>query len=288
MSLGSLPSSRRSFTEVDALASYNDCLPVIADLLGSLAKQNSAVMTATPFDGAKVAPVSAKDYLVRICKYGYSSPEVFVLMVVFLDRLTANTGIEVTPLNLHRLILAAFVLAAKLRDDTYYSNRYYASIGGVSLQEMNALEQSFLTLSDWRLFVDEQEYATYVRNMRRRMDRKAKGRRDSAPRLSPSTTPLLASKLASDTPPPRHAPATAAPPTSARPQSRGRSMGGSVQPSSATLPPLRGGGGGTETPQERRRSGAAEDSTPTGSMDSSALRRSAGGCGGPLMPLSVP
>lgn len=42
------------------------------------------------------------------------------------------------------------LLAAKARDDTYYSNAYYAAIGGISNAEMNKLEGSFLVLVDFK------------------------------------------------------------------------------------------------------------------------------------------
>jgi hypothetical protein len=57
-----------------------------------------------------------------------------------------------------RLLLAALTCAAKFYDDVYYSNAYYAKVGGVSTQELNQLEAAFLEIVDWRLFVTPEEY----------------------------------------------------------------------------------------------------------------------------------
>ena len=52
--------------------------------------------------------------------------------------------------------------AAKLRDDIYYSNAYYSSIGGVSNSEINTLELEFLTQIGWETWVEPAEYDAYV------------------------------------------------------------------------------------------------------------------------------
>ena len=46
-------------------------------------------------------------------------------------------------------------------NETYYTNEYIASIGGVSLQNINELERFFLEVIDWQLFVAPDEYHIY-------------------------------------------------------------------------------------------------------------------------------
>jgi len=53
------------------------------------------------------------------------------------------------------------MLAVKFFDDVYYSNAYYAKVGGVKTKEVNTLEQHFLRLIDWQLAVTPQEYEQY-------------------------------------------------------------------------------------------------------------------------------
>ena len=43
-----------------------------------------------------------------------------------------DLGFILTELNVHRILLAATVVATKYQDDDVYSNKYYARVGGVT------------------------------------------------------------------------------------------------------------------------------------------------------------
>ena len=68
----------------------------------------------------------------------------------------------VSTLAIHRLLAIILVISAKLRDDTYYDNAYYAIVCGLSLLELNALEVEFLNLIHWKIAVFPQEYKEYA------------------------------------------------------------------------------------------------------------------------------
>ena len=59
----------------------------------------------------------------------------------------------VTSLTVHRLVITAVMLAAKLMDDKYYNNAYYARIGGVTTGELNHMELEMLRMLGYRTFV---------------------------------------------------------------------------------------------------------------------------------------
>ena len=59
----------------------------------------------------------------------------------------------VTSLTVHRLVITAVMLAAKLMDDKYYNNAFYAKIGGVTTSELNHMELEMLRMLDYRTFV---------------------------------------------------------------------------------------------------------------------------------------
>ena len=48
-------------------------------------------------------------------------------------------------LNLFRLILTSVLIVSKMFNDTYYTNKYIAQVGGVSLENMNELEGFFIS-----------------------------------------------------------------------------------------------------------------------------------------------
>ncbi len=53
------------------------------------------------------------------------------------------------------------MLGIKYNEDDYYSNEYYAKVGGVSLQEINVLELEAVLALRHTLFVDEEFFNKY-------------------------------------------------------------------------------------------------------------------------------
>lgn len=87
----------------------------------------------------------------------------FVLCLIYIDRaIKRDDTFAVSALNVHRcvmcrfvsrgyafirrLVLTALTIAAKFHDDIYYSNAFYARVGGVSVAELNTLELTLLKM----------------------------------------------------------------------------------------------------------------------------------------------
>eukprot|EP00997_Jenningsia_sp_PLL12_P007352 NODE_3975_length_710_cov_218.993949_g3360_i0.p1 GENE.NODE_3975_length_710_cov_218.993949_g3360_i0~~NODE_3975_length_710_cov_218.993949_g3360_i0.p1 ORF type:complete len:188 (+),score=32.03 NODE_3975_length_710_cov_218.993949_g3360_i0:62-625(+) len=141
-------------------------VPVIANVLNHITNKNKEIPHSSEklkaFHSTKLPPIGIHEYLLRIVKYAYCSPECFVFSLIYLDRLiTRNKNCHITRFNIHRLIITSMLLAAKGRDDTYYSNAYYSAIGGIGNSEVNRLEVTFLVLVDFNLFVSPETYNQY-------------------------------------------------------------------------------------------------------------------------------
>ena len=120
----------------------------------------------TVFHAVRVPSVSIHDYLFRIARYFLCSPECFVMSLVYIDRIMKKqSDFAICKLNIHRLVVTSMMLAVKFFDDVYYSNAYYAKVGGVKGLEMNLLEAHFLRLIDWQLFVSPEEFDLYKTNV---------------------------------------------------------------------------------------------------------------------------
>lgn len=116
----------------------------------------------TPFHAVSAPTISVSAYVARVARYFGCSNECFVLALVYMDRIIRrNATFRVCLRNIHRLLLAAVMVAAKFFDDTYYSNRHYAKVGGVRVAELNLLEAQFLSLLAFDLFVPAEEYNRY-------------------------------------------------------------------------------------------------------------------------------
>jgi hypothetical protein len=58
-------------------------------------------------------------------------------------------------------------MAIKYNEDDYYSNTFYAKVGGISLEEVNILEVEFLKMIKYTLFIDSdifEKYTIYLKN----------------------------------------------------------------------------------------------------------------------------
>eukprot|EP00914_Ancora_sagittata_P007210 GHVO01014268.1.p1 GENE.GHVO01014268.1~~GHVO01014268.1.p1 ORF type:complete len:500 (-),score=40.78 GHVO01014268.1:198-1697(-) len=120
----------------------------------------------TRFHAIKAPDISIRDYLERIHKYFACSNECFVLSLIYIDRIIKlHDRFTICLLNIHRLMITSVMLATKFFDDVYYSNAFYARVGGVKTREINSLESHFLSLINYQLFVSPQEYDKYRRDV---------------------------------------------------------------------------------------------------------------------------
>jgi hypothetical protein len=139
--------------------------PRTADMLGQLLAENIRTSTGapptsrSPLDALRLPSVGIKDYARILEQHFLCSRECYVLSFVYIERaLQLNPGLAITDLNVHRLLLAATLVAVKVQDDFHASKMYYAKGGGVTTKELNSLEVYMLTLLGWRTYVSEEEY----------------------------------------------------------------------------------------------------------------------------------
>ena len=113
------------------------------------------------FISKKTPSITINKYLRRIVKYAKPEPSTLIMVLIFIDRVCESSNLQLSSINIHRLILASTVLSLKNNEDDYYSNEYYAKVGGISLDELNYLEYSMLMLLDFNMFIDEETYFNY-------------------------------------------------------------------------------------------------------------------------------
>lgn len=109
-------------------------------------------------------PVEA--YLTRFFKYTPSKKHVFISSLIYLDRVASVCGTIVNSTNVHRLYLICNLMAAKLVEETTknfpVNNKLFATVGGVSLSEINDLEMDFLADIDFRAHISLEEFRAYA------------------------------------------------------------------------------------------------------------------------------
>ena len=112
------------------------------------------------FEGKTRCPLDPSQYLRRILKYTRASPCNLLIALIYLQRLKNQTDgrLQLTPLNTQRLLLTASMLASKVHDDYFASNRQWALVGDLDLQELNQLELDMLWQLQFSLTVSREEF----------------------------------------------------------------------------------------------------------------------------------
>ena len=113
----------------------------------------------SPFSVGKAPKISLEDYFNRIIKYCKLQEGSFIAMMIYLDK--AAERVDLTSLNIHRIILGALVLAMKYTCDICNNNIFFAKVGGISAQEMCVIESSFLLMMDYNLYISAEEFEKY-------------------------------------------------------------------------------------------------------------------------------
>jgi hypothetical protein len=128
--------------------------------------RNEKLILIKPFMTKKRFNISIYEYLNHLYKYSQASEEIFIIMLIYIDRLKTNRKICLNYFNIYKLILASFVTAIKFNSDEYYPLEYYAKSGGISQKEMATLEYEFISLLDFKLFVDQKLFDKYLKYLR--------------------------------------------------------------------------------------------------------------------------
>ena len=113
------------------------------------------------FSRQQIPKISIFDYLLRIQKYSGIEESTIIISLIYIDRICKKKGIVLSKYNIHRLIFTAILIAIKYNEDIIYDNLYYSKIGGVTKKELLILENEFLKLIDFNLFVSNKMYQKY-------------------------------------------------------------------------------------------------------------------------------
>jgi hypothetical protein len=143
--------------------------------------------TSSIFFSLQRPAVDMRYYVARLVRYMHVSKSVFVVALIYLDRVhAADEILALTDFNVHRLITTAVSVACKFLEDEVHRNSTVCRIGGVpSLAEMNLLESQFLRRIDWDCSVSMRSYELYRSNVFKR--------RYSQPSLSEVSSSLCTS-----------------------------------------------------------------------------------------------
>ena len=159
--------------ENESYKSTSKELSIIADLLTDICEESTTNKDTNgpiikPFISKKIPSVSIKSYLDRLAKYSKIENNTLLLILIYIDKVCDINKIRLNYFNIHKMILASMLVAIKYNEDDYYSNSFYAKVGGVTKSEIDVLEYEFLVLIDFNLYVSDDlflKYYDYIKNV---------------------------------------------------------------------------------------------------------------------------
>ena len=163
-------------TQLDYIQISNNVIDIISEILDEIVKESASLdllseaeeenhsMTSVliqDFLSKKPPQISLNKYLKRFMKYSRPEPSTIIIALIYIDKICDESNLQLTMLNIHRLALACLVVATKYNEDDYYSNEFYAKVGGVSLEELNQLEYNILILLSFNVYIDDELFEKY-------------------------------------------------------------------------------------------------------------------------------
>ena len=144
---------------------YKSLLKEISDTLTSIIlnnkKNKNGKKDNSPFVHEHAPKISILDYLLRIQKYSNIENSTFIIALIYIDRICEKKKIILTKYNIHRILFTSILIATKYNEDIIYDNLFYSKIAGVTIKELLILENYFLNIIDFDLFVSDDIYQKY-------------------------------------------------------------------------------------------------------------------------------
>ena len=112
----------------------------------------------TVFDTFYPCAYPISEYIQYIMNHSHLSFEGLVNATIYIRKFCDCQDVELTSLNVHKLVLVACLVSSKFIDDVYVTNKIMANIGGITPKELNELEMNFLATIGYDLYVSQDEY----------------------------------------------------------------------------------------------------------------------------------
>ena len=160
--------SKLSETEASTTAQTNLSIAFIKEISNILntiistnKKEKIKKNTNSPFNHDHVPKISIFDYLLRIKKYSGIENSTLIIALIYIDRICKKKIFLLTKYNIHRILFTSILISIKNNEDIIYNNSYFSKIGGVDMNELIILENHFLKIIDFELYVSDKLYNKY-------------------------------------------------------------------------------------------------------------------------------
>ncbi|KAJ5653183.1 hypothetical protein N7490_000186 [Penicillium lividum] len=190
------------------LADPRDLVVLISSMLMELIRFNDKIPLhqgrLTRFHSRSPPRISVQDYLQRLTTHATLSPPILLSMVYYIDRLCAlYPSFTVSSLTIHRFLISSATVASKGLSDSFWTNKTYARVGGIGMNELAMLELEFLFRVQWRIVPQPEVLVDYYQSLVERCEGfeiERNGSTATPAATTPATTNPAATTPAATTP----------------------------------------------------------------------------------------
>jgi hypothetical protein len=145
----------RDKNETELMSSISDIMEAIPYVASWIHVPDNKL---TVFDTFYPCTYPISEYIQYIMKHSHLSFEGLVNATIYIRKFCDCQDVELTSLNVHKLVLVSCLVSSKFIDDVYVSNKIMAQFGGIPVKELNDLEMNFLATIGYDLYVPQDEY----------------------------------------------------------------------------------------------------------------------------------
>jgi len=111
------------------------------------------------------------EFMIRFITYIYTrmkyQPECNIVALIYVNRMTAETDLVLTPSNWHNVWLCSIIIAQKMWEDTAFKTSSFVSlVPGVTKKELRDMEWRLLGLIKFDIFIKASLYTKYYFELR--------------------------------------------------------------------------------------------------------------------------
>jgi len=132
---------------------------------GEIILLNTTMIEMEIFNTNKKPSVPVKKFLERVVKYCQPEPSTFITSLIYLDNILLKTKTKLNYMNSYKLFYTCFVLSMKFNEDRHNSNKFYAKVCGVNINDFLLMEYRALKYLDFSLFIQTETYELYYNNI---------------------------------------------------------------------------------------------------------------------------
>ena len=132
---------------------------------GEIILLNTTMIEMEIFNTNKKPSVTVKKFLERVIKYCQPEPSTFITSLIYLDKILLKTKTKLTCMNLYKLFYTCFVLSMKFNEDRHNSNKFYAKVCGININDFLLMEYRALKYLDFSLYIESEAYELYYNNI---------------------------------------------------------------------------------------------------------------------------